>query len=214
MQLRVFVAVLLSCIPLLSSALAFNPLGALFPREVAASPDMSNMGKRIVALHDSKAVFDFCGGMMFQLVLSDKLRQEMLSKDPVVYDSSMARMSRIPNYSQSSDADDVNVFYGREVRKVPSAAGGMGFVLQLVSSKGDPEGWSAQEVAEYNGWAHDSGRKWRKAADHALEGNEAYSDKFGASAFGLHHRFYWRLDNKNNLWLSAEDGCEGYVRKF
>jgi len=213
MQLRIL-ALILSCIPLLSSALAFNPLGALFPREVAAPPDMNNMGKRIVALHDSKAVFDFCGGMMFQLVLSDKLRQEMLSKDPVVYDASMARMMSIPNYRQSSDADDVNVFYGREVRKVPNATGGMGFVLQLVSSKEDPEGWTTQEVAEYNGWAHDSGRKWRKSADHALEGNEAYSGRFGSNAFGLHHRFYWHLDARNNLWLSAEDGCEGFVRKF
>ena len=27
----------------------------------------------LVDLHDGNAVFDFCGGMMFQLVLSDKL---------------------------------------------------------------------------------------------------------------------------------------------
>ena len=126
----------------------------------------------------------------------------------------MNRMLKIPNYTQSSFADDVNVFYGREVRKVGSAAGGMGFVLQLVSSKDDPEGWSEQEIREYNGWAHDSGRKWRKASDHVTEGNEMYKSKFGTSAFGLHHRFYWHLDRQNGLWLSAEDGCEGVIRKW
>ena len=54
-------------------------------------------------------------------------------------------MSKIDNYNQSSDADEITVFHGREVRKVDKAEGGMGFVLQLVSSKEDPEGWSAQE---------------------------------------------------------------------
>ena len=154
---------------------------------------------------------------MFQLVLSDKLRKDLFlsstnQNQPVVYPASFNRMSKIPNYTQSSDADDINVFYGREVRKVPNAAGGMGFVLQLVSSKDDPEGWSAQEIQEYNGWGHDSGRKWRKAGDHAVEGNELYQNKFGPQAFGLHHRFYWHLDQQNGLWLSAEDGCEGVLR--
>jgi len=153
---------------------------------------------------------------MFQLVLSDKLREDLLqtTEHPVVYDSSINRMSKTPNYSQSADADNINYFHGREVRRVTNAAGGMGFVLQLVSSKDDPEGWSSQEIQEYNGWAHDSGRKWRKTGDHASEGNEVYGNKFGPSAFGLHHRFYWHLDNQNGLWLSAEDGCEGVMREW
>ena len=174
----------------------------------------SIINNKIVNLHDSIAVFDFCGGMMFQLVLSDKLREDLLhaAENPVIYDGSMKRMSMIPNYSMSADADDVNIFHGREVRKVVNAAGGMGFVLQLVSSKDDPEGWSTQEIQEYNGWAHDSGRKWRKAADHASEGNDLYRNKFGPTSFGLHHRFYWHLDQNNGLWSSAEDGCEGVLR--
>jgi len=181
-----------------------------------APPDMSDMAGRILKLANDKAVFDFCGGMMFQFVLSDKLRADLAAgkHQPVVYDASKSRMKQIPNYSQNSEADDTNIFYGREVRKVPTAAGGMGFVLQLCSAKDDSESWSAAEVAEYNGWAHDSGRKWRKAGDHEAEGNSIYKAKFGENAFGLHHRFYWHLDRSNGLWLSAEDGCEGVIRAW
>lgn len=196
-------------------AFAFGPFSTLFPgRRQLSTPDMTNVAQKIVDLHDSKAVFDFCGGMMFQLVISDKLRNDLLqsSKHPVIYDASKNRMSSIPNYNQSSFADDISIFHGREVRKVKNAVGGMGFVLQLVASKDDPEGWSTNEIDEYNGWAHDSGRKWRNASEHASEGNDNYENKFGASAFGLHHRFYWHLDQKNGLWLSAEDGCEGVLR--
>ena len=31
----------------------------------------------LVDMHDARATFDFCGGMMFQLVLSDKLRSRL-----------------------------------------------------------------------------------------------------------------------------------------
>jgi len=210
-------AFLLQLLLVPSFVLAFGPLSALFGPAAAKTPDMScsNMAQKIVALADNRAVFDFCGGMMFQLVLSDKLRSDLLgASEVVVHDSSKKRMHSIPSYERSSSADDVSVFYGREVRKVPDAAGGMGFVLQLVSSRDDPEGWSEQEISEYNGWAHDSGRKWRKAGDHASEGNTAYGSRFGQSAFGLHHRFYWHLDERNGLWLSAEDGCEGVIRTW
>jgi len=175
-----------------------------------------NMAKVILDLHDKKEIFDFCGGMMFQLVLSDKMRSDLMSAadQPVVFDASVRRMAQIPDYSESSFADNTVFFHGREVRKVPTAAGGMGMVLQLVSVKGDPEGWSDEELREYNGWGHDSGRKWRNAADHAGEGNSIYQEKFGPSAFGLHHRFYWHFDRNNGLWLSAEDGCEGVIRKW
>ena len=40
-----------------------------------------NMAKYLVDLHDSKAVFDFCGGMMFQLVLSDRLKIKLHNRD-------------------------------------------------------------------------------------------------------------------------------------
>lgn len=127
--------VLVALIPLVLG-FSFGPLKTFFPAAfgqqlTAAQVDMDvrNMAQRIVKLHDDKAVFDFCGGMMFQLALSDKLRADLVAGKgrPVVYDKD--RMSKIPNYSQSSNADDVNIFYGREVRKVPNANGGMGFVL-------------------------------------------------------------------------------------
>lgn len=154
---------------------------------------------------------------MFQLVLSDKLRADLqlqTSQSPVIYDANCSSMMNIPSYNKSASADDVNVFHGREIRKVANAAGGMGFVLQLTSSKDDPEGWSKQEIDEYNGWKHDSGRNWRKASDQASEGNALYGQKFGAVAYGLHHRFFWHLDPRNGLWLSAEDGCEGVLRSW
>ena len=44
-------------------------------------------------------------------------------------------MSKIPNNHESSFADDVNIFYGHEVRSVKNATCGMGYVLQLMSSK-------------------------------------------------------------------------------
>ena len=180
----------------------------------------TNVAQYLVDLHDNKATFDFCGGMMFQLVLSDTLRQHLgtvaaASKtesegQPTIFDANRMRMFRIPNYSQSAEADNVAVFHGREVRNVPDAAGGMGFVLHLsMANANDPEGWSPSEIAEYNGWMHDTGRKWRKAADWKTEGFSNVMDKFGPQSFGLHHRCYWHLDGQNRVWLSAEDGCEG-----
>jgi len=86
----------------------------------------------------------------------------------------------------------------------------MNFVLHLSLANGDdPEGWSKQELARYDGWGHDSGREWRKGEQYEREGFATFRSKFGANAFGLHHRFYWHFDNEERLWLSAEDGCEG-----
>ena len=198
--------------------------GALFnaflaPKSMAGPASAGLMARRVVDLHDSKAVFDFCGGLMFQLVLSDKLRSELLSRSdpdnqPIVFGPHISSFSQIPNYRQCSDAEQLTIFHGREVRGVKGAAGGMGYVLQLVSSLDDPEGWTKEEIQDYNGWKHDTGRKWRKAVDHDAEGNFGYKQRFGQSAYGLHHRFYWRLDNRKGLWLSAEDGCEGVIRDW
>jgi hypothetical protein len=55
------------------------------------------------------------------------------------------RMFMTPGYSQDAHADNVKVFHGREIRQVPNAAGGMGFVLQLSMAEGDPEGWTAED---------------------------------------------------------------------
>ena len=81
-------------------------------------------------------------GMMFQLVLSDKLKSHLQtvatsSKDnqqqqqPIIHPSSQQLMNRIPNYSKSSYADNISIFHGRELRNIPKANGGMNFVLQL-----------------------------------------------------------------------------------
>ena len=87
--------------------------------------------------------------MMFQLKLTDKLRshlQTVVANDgqqPVIHKASQSLMSTTPNYSKSSMADNISIFHGRELRKIPSANGGMGFVLQL--SYADPDG-TATEV--------------------------------------------------------------------
>ena len=118
----------------------------------------------------------------------------------------------IPGYQQSSDADNVAIFHGREVRGVRGAAGGMNFVLHLSDTdEEDPEGWSLEERRDYNGWRHDSGRPWRKLEQWEAEGVSEFREKVGSKAYGLHHRFYFHLDDENRLWLSAEDGCEGYA---
>ena len=156
---------------------------------------------------------------MFQLVLSDKLRSHLtlvaeggggVDQQPVAFAAAHSRMASIPGYTQTADADNAKVFHGREVRKVPSAAGGMSFVIHLTHTEEDPEGWTPQEVARYDGWGHDSGREWRQGQQLESEGFATFRSKFGADAFALHHRFYLHLDGGNQLWLSAEDGCEGF----
>eukprot|EP00566_Odontella_aurita_P000916 CAMPEP_0113547406 /NCGR_PEP_ID=MMETSP0015_2-20120614/12337_1 /TAXON_ID=2838 /ORGANISM="Odontella" /LENGTH=215 /DNA_ID=CAMNT_0000447955 /DNA_START=297 /DNA_END=944 /DNA_ORIENTATION=+ /assembly_acc=CAM_ASM_000160 len=176
-----------------------------------------NVAQYLLDLHDSKATFDFCGGMMFQLVLSDMLKDHLTkvavdeSKDqPFIHDSSKMRMFRIPEYTQSADSDNARLFHGREIRQVPDATGGMGMVLQLSYAGGnDPEGWTPQEVEGYDGWGHDVGRTWRKGDRLEKEGFKSFREDFGKDAFSLHHRFYLHYDGSNKMWLSAEDGCEG-----
>ena len=80
----------------------------------------------------------------------------------------------------------------------------MGMVLQLSLAAEDEEGWTDTEVAVYDGWGHDSGRTWNLARE-----AEGFRNKWGGSVVTLGHRFYLHLDNTNQLWLSAEDGCEG-----
>ena len=180
----------------------------------------ANFAAYLVDLHDHRATFNFCGGMMFQLVLSEKLRQHLVERSAdaaagggggiTVYDKEYTRMNLTPGYEQSSTADNVAIFHGREVRNVRGAAGGMNFVLHL-SADDDPEGWTQPERQDYNGWGHDSGRPWRKLAQWEAEGVTDFREKFGSEAYGLHHRFFFHLDEKNRFWLSAEDGCEGYA---
>lgn len=182
-----------------------------------------NVAQYLVDLHDAKGTLNFCGGMMFQLVLSDRLRKYLLGvadsgsskKSIEVFDASKTRMFQIPEYEKSAKADNLKIFHGREIRKVTDAAGGMGMVLQLsladINGDGekDPEGWTAGEIEDYDGWGHDVGRTWRNGTRLKEEGFPAYIKQFGQEAFGLHHRFYLHFDGSNKMWLSAEDGCEG-----
>jgi hypothetical protein len=184
-----------------------------------------NMAQYLVDLHDAQATFDFCGGMMFQLVLSDTLRNHLLASSCAavgetknnpsaasvkVADATKYRMHQVEGYQQSAMADNLGIFHGREIRKVPWAAGGMGFVLHLsLANEQDPEGWTPQEIAGYDGWGHDSGRDWRTGDRLEREGFTNFREKFGPQSFALHHRFYLHWDSFNRLWLSAEDGCEG-----
>lgn len=196
----------------LSMAAATLPAHLVEPKERNAHYSDENVAQYLVDLHDNQATFDFCGGMMFQLVLSEKLREHLLQtqNQPVIADASKRRMHNLPDYQQSADADNVHVFHGREIRKVPTAAGGMGFVLQLSLADGDdPEGWTAAEIEGYDGWAHDVGRTWRRGDVLEQEGFKDFRKKFGPDSFALHHRFYLHKDGNDRMWLSAEDGCEG-----
>lgn len=156
---------------------------------------------------------------MFQLVLTESLRSHLsdvsatgnLEQQPLLCDAKTRRMAHMAGYSQSAEADNVKIFHGREVRQVKNAEGGMGMVLQLSLAKDlDPEGWTPQEISEYNGWTHDSQRRWRQGELLEEEGYGNFRRQFGSSAFTLHHRFYLHLDEQNQVWLSAEDGCEGH----
>merc|ERR1712054_591193 len=111
---------------------------------------------------------------MFQLSLSDKLRSHLQdvaqrgtadAQQPLVYDAGKQRMHQLPGYSKSGAADNVQIFHGREVRQVPSAAGGMGMVLQLSHAGEDEEGWTHKEISGYDGWGHDSSRTWNLARE-------------------------------------------------
>jgi 2,4-dienoyl-CoA reductase-like NADH-dependent reductase (Old Yellow Enzyme family) len=179
---------------------------------------MANVARLLLSCHDNAAVFDFCGGMLFQLVLTEKLRSHLAAvaeggagAQPVIFDAAKTRMSNIPGYSRSSEADNVRLFHGREVRKAANAAGGMRLVLQLSHAGEDPEGWSREERAEYDGWGHDVSRTWRKGERLEAEGVEGFRKAFGPEAYTLHHRFYLHseIGSAGGLWLAAEDGCEG-----
>jgi len=195
------------------------------PTERMATYGDHSWAQYLLDLHQANATLDFCGGMMFQLVLTDALQTHLQKvaqdqdnhRQPVtVYDATHYRMHQIPDYQQNAEADNCHVFHGREIRNVPHAAGGMGMVLQLSYSSSpnqenvvDPQGWTTAEIQGYNGWKHDGGREWREGQQWAAEGYESFGAEFGPQAFGLHHRFYWHLDARNAVWLSAEDGCEG-----
>jgi len=188
-----------------------------------SGPNM-NVAQYLLDLDDAKGVFNFCGGMMFQLVLTDKLREYLIDaaasyekpQQPFIFDSDKLRMFQVPNYDKSASADNIKIFHGREIRKVPNAEGDMGFVLQLSLANTsdddvkDSQGWTEGEVSGYDGWAHDVGRTWRDGDRLVKEGFTTFQQQFGKDAFTLNHRCYLHFDSSNRMWLSAEDGCEGF----
>ncbi|CAJ1959863.1 unnamed protein product [Cylindrotheca closterium] len=231
--------IVLACLLVSQSTLGFSPNGtlrtvstlnslssssettqALYAPSARDEKYGSNIAQYLVDLHDSKATFNFCGGMMFQLALTDKLRDYLgevaasstKNKDqqPVIFPATIPRMSGTPEYSRTSLADNVHIFHGREIRQVENAEGGMGMVLQLSLADGDdPQGWTSAEIKGYDGWGHDSGRDWRNGVRLVQEGYKSFQENFGKNAFALHHRFYLHMDQGDSMWLSAEDGCEG-----
>ena len=75
-----------------------------------------------------------CDVMMYQLVLTEKLRSHLgavaaasaddadassaAAQQPVVFDAATRRMAQTPGYAQSAAADNARVFHGREIRQV------------------------------------------------------------------------------------------------
>lgn len=171
---------------------------------------------------NASTTFNFCGGMMFGVSLSPRLREHLEEvaaageadpRQPVVYGKEVRRMSMRPEgHDLDARADNARLFHGREVRQAENAAGGGGMLIHL-SFAGEPgddaEGWTSEELEEYSGWLSDRQRRWRDGALLESEGFETFGARFGAKAFTLHHKFYLHVDAGNNFWLSAEDGCEG-----
>merc|ERR1740139_156609 len=96
---------------------------AMAPIQLADDKFTGDVAQYLVDLHDSKAAFDFCGGMLFQLKLSDMLRAHLseVAKpgdgQPEVFDASKGRMSQIKDYAKNGDADNARLFQGRVWRK-------------------------------------------------------------------------------------------------
>merc|ERR1711865_1232465 len=81
----------------------------------------------------------------------------------------------------------------------------MNFVLQLSYSDTDTDSGNENEIEN-----ECDPEEWRKGEQLVKEGYTTFPTRFGSKAFALHHRFYLRYDTQNRVWLSAEDGCEGY----
>jgi hypothetical protein len=167
-----------------SSPTAAEMYPALYDPKQRDAKYGGNIAQYLVDCHDTPGVtFNFCGGMMFGLVLSPALRAhlgEVASagagdpRQPKLYDASVARMSMKPDgYDKDASADDATVFHGREVRKVsapPHGSTSSMFIHLSLANGDDVEGWSAEEVDEYSGWMSDRGRRWRDGGVYAAEG--------------------------------------------
>ena len=85
---------------------------------------------------NTATTFNFCGGMMFGVSLSPRLKEHLAAvaaggdedlRQPVVYDKNVRRMSQRPEgHDLNAFADNAVLFHGREVRSARDAAGGGG----------------------------------------------------------------------------------------
>ena len=91
----------------------------------------------LVDLHDAEATCNFCGGMLFQLVLTDALgthpmavakhQQETPVTAPAtvpaveVFNKMHKRMAAVEGYARRADADNLRFFHGP---RVDTAGGG------------------------------------------------------------------------------------------
>ena len=91
-------------------------------------------------------------------------------------------MSQVPGYDKSNFADDATFFHGREVRKVPNAAGGMNFVLQLSAVARTRTAGSRGKSDGYDGWGHDSSRVWRDGKRLEDEGVAGFRERYGPNS--------------------------------
>jgi len=176
----------------------------------------------LLDLNDAKATFTFPGSSVYQLHLSDALQDHLQQavagnvKAPQLLDMSHPLITkkgnkRIQDYAGGwSKADNVQLFHGREIVKVPLAKGGMQQVLQLCLAGDDPMDWSPEECDSYDaGYTDRRYRKWKSAEDYYNEG-VPLAEIYGPDAYALHHRFYFHKDVNNCLILSAEqDGMKG-----
>ena len=144
--------------------------------------------------------------MMFQLALSDRLRSHLEevassphepSRQPIVRPASQSLMNRVPDYERSSHADNASIFHGRELRGIPTANGGMGFVLQL--SYADPSGTktTTTSTSAVDGVVVPSGKGADSAWDGRAVDDQGWSNEEIATYDG------WRSDRVRQ-WRNAK----------
>ena len=160
--------------------------------------------------------------MMFQLVLSDRLRSHLddvassspaepsgMEQQPIIRPSSQSLMNRVPDYDRSSQADNVSTFHGRELRGIPNANGGMGFVLQL--SYADPSGKTTTASSSAEDGIVPSG----KGADSAWDGRAVDAQGWSTEEIATYDG--WRSDRVRR-WRDAKtyaaEGFEDFTKVF
>jgi hypothetical protein len=157
--------------------------------------------------------------MMFQLVLSDRLRShlddvassppaEASGRQPVIRLSSQSLMNRVPDYRRSYRADNVSTFHGREWRGITNANGGMGLLLQL--SYADPSGAETGTASSSAAAAGDGGAvvPSGKGADLAWDGRAADAQGWSAEETATYDR--WRSDRVRRWRDAGTYAAEGF----